>query len=173
MLSITPERKYNVLDGKQRYTAIMDFIHNKFAVMNVFFKDLEVEVRCDFVNQRIPVSISDGLTGDDEATIFERINRAQKLSEGERMDSYFKSPLALERDNFFREENIYYRKLTQFFGKYNISADKRKSHLANQTSTIVILADGTQPKATFDNIQYYLALTEIEWAERGWLSRKD
>lgn len=166
MLSITPEHKYNVLDGKQRYTAIIEFLQNKFRVNNCFFKDLDVEIRFDFVNQRIPVSVSDGLTDDDEATIFERINRAQKLSEGERMDSYFKSPVALERDSFFREDNPLYKKLVRYFGPYTVSSDKRKGHLANQTATIVIFADGTLPKTTFETIQYYLEMTENEWEDK-------
>lgn len=167
MLSQNVDRQFNILDGKQRLNAIKAFYNNKYAVevdgVSVHFKTMSLEMQCDFMNKSIPVSLSEGLSVDEEATIFERINRAEKLSDGERINSYYKSALATDRDKFFSVDNAFYRKLSSMFGEYTVNTDKRKAHLANQIMTLVVFADGTQAKGTFDILQPFLEKSESEW----------
>ncbi len=165
MFSITQDEQINVLDGKQRLSSVIEFVNNKFKVRDLFFDDFSQGEQTTFLIKQLPISQTRHLSLDDEATIFERINRAEKLSDGERIDSYFKSALALERDKFFNKDNINYNELTKYFGQYDVgdTPDKRKAKLTNKTTMIVVFADKTVDKSTFECLQPYLELTESQW----------
>lgn len=167
MFSLDKDNKYTVLDGKQRLTTIVEFVSNKFSIeigdKDVYFATLDDKVKIPFMNKHLPASLTEGLTLDNEATIFERINRAEKLSDGERTDSYYKSPLAIDRNNLFIKGNEFYDELCQYWGQYNVKQDKRKGHLANKTTTVLVLAKGTVTKGTFDTLQPFLELNEKQW----------
>jgi hypothetical protein len=162
------DNKRVVLDGKQRLTSILEFVNNKFALMidnkPLYFKNMDGKDQSDFLNKTLPVSVTENLTTDDEALIFERINRAEKLSDGERIESFFKSPLAMRRNQFFNKSEQYLE-LEKMFGPYKTVEDKRKAHLANKTTTMVVFADGTIKQGTFDMLHKYLEADETQWKE--------
>jgi hypothetical protein len=163
---------YNILDGKQRITTILSFLNNEFDIiynnLSCKFSDLDYKVQSNFENAHIQTSINISLSYNEEAIIFERINRATILSDGEKLGSYINSPLTLERNTFFNTENKYYRRLCSYFGQFPITNIARKNDIHEKTCTILLLSELLSEKKTpnFDYYQNYLEMSEIEWSEK-------
>lgn len=74
---------YEVLDGKQRMRAVMDFYEGKFAYKGFYYNDLSFRDRHHFLNYPIGVAEVNNISQNDVYNLFVRLNTG-----GKRVDEY-------------------------------------------------------------------------------------
>lgn len=96
MYAAKEDEKFSMLDGKQRSNCIYDFLNDKFALKNVppvtlddgeeidingkLFSELDEDLRDTISNYPLTVYYFDGITEDEIAELFFRINNGRALS---------------------------------------------------------------------------------------------
>ena len=112
---------FNVMDGKQRLSAIEAFKDDKICIkvegIEYTYSELTERQKAKFDATTISVSVSFGLTEEDESFIYERINRAVPLSGGEMIMSYLYSPFTKTRDELFSMKNPLFEELCTYIGR--------------------------------------------------------
>jgi hypothetical protein len=168
MLSQYELKRFRAIDGKQRVQALFDFMNNKFSVQlpngdHQRFADLGIEDRLKFENTKISVAVKTGLSIEAESKIFERINRAAPLSNGELIHSYIDCALVRERDAFVL--STIYARLSDVIGDFhNNQADKRMDKIANLTGLVAGAGAGVDYITTsFKNLYAMLEASDEQW----------
>jgi uncharacterized protein with ParB-like and HNH nuclease domain len=84
---------YEILDGKQRLSTIIDFIEDKFKINGYFFSELSKSDKRSFFNKRISIGFSDERNFDKDKVIeyFIRLNVSGTPIEKEFLDNLKKS----------------------------------------------------------------------------------
>ena len=84
--------KFVVIDGKQRLTAMSEFVNNEFCFYNedepkkkIYFKSLDREYQEEFKNTQVSVYIYNDLSESQQRELFERVNFGQNLTWGEKI----------------------------------------------------------------------------------------
>lgn len=164
------EELYNVMDGKQRIEDFILFKDNAFSVdidgVRKYFKDLDERRQARFDAQVFSISISKGLTEEEESFIYERINRAMPLSGGEMIQSYLFSPFAKTRDELFNPDNPIFQQLVNVLGDDTGGRTKRNEKICNWSGYVAGCGCGyTYITTSFLRLQPLLDYGEEEWSK--------
>jgi hypothetical protein len=164
------EELYNVMDGKQRIETITSFKENAFSVdidgVRKYYKDMDERRQARFDAQVFSISISKGLTEEEESFIYERINRAMPLSGGEMIQSYLFSPFAKTRDELFNSDNPIFQQLVQVLGDDTGGRIKRNEKICNWSGYVAGCGCGyTYITTSFLRLQPLLEYEEEEWSK--------
>ena len=85
----TNDEEYDIMDGKQRLSAIIQFINNEFPVIlgeeKILFYDFNKKLQTNFLNTQIQTVIYKDLPEEHQRDIFERINYGSPLKDGEKI----------------------------------------------------------------------------------------
>lgn len=89
VLNENDDEKYDLIDGKQRLTAIMSFMNNDFPVIlngeEYYFSDFNKKLQNIFEVMQIQTVIYKNLPEENQRDIFERINYGSPLKDGEKV----------------------------------------------------------------------------------------
>lgn len=106
---------YDMLDGKQRSTAIFEFINDKFPLTNVsdefadfedmYFSQLDEEMQDAILDFQLTIRYFDGITDDEVKELFFRLNNGKPLTNFEQIKAKCKS-LEIAKD-FIAENEIF------------------------------------------------------------------
>lgn len=106
---------YDMLDGKQRSTAIFEFIDDKFPLTNIsdefadfedmYFSQLDEEMQDAILDFQIIIRYFDGITDDEVKELFFRLNNGKPLTNFEQIKAKCKS-LEVAKD-FIAENEIF------------------------------------------------------------------
>lgn len=69
----TPDYKYEILDGQQRWSAIFSYVNNEFPVYGLKWEDLNIETKRVFESMSFPHRAVEGLTREQKIDIYERL----------------------------------------------------------------------------------------------------
>lgn len=100
--------KYDCIDGKQRLTAIFEYINNKFAVdiegISVYFKDLHQDNKSNFkyIDLGVIILINKWDTFEIE-DIFTKIQYSEKMTSGELLNSKTSLPIIKKVQSIYTE----------------------------------------------------------------------
>lgn len=106
---------YDMLDGKQRSTAIFEFINDEFPLTNVsdefadfedmYFSQLDEEMQDAILDFQLTIRYFDGITDDEVKELFFRLNNGKPLTNFEQIKAKCKS-LEIAKD-FIAENEIF------------------------------------------------------------------
>ena len=76
---IEEDFEYEVLDGKQRLTALMDFYEDRFRYKGKLFSELSYKDKSHFENYKVTIGETSNLSDVQKAKYFYRLNRAGRV----------------------------------------------------------------------------------------------
>ena len=98
---------YDMLDGKQRSTAIFQFINNEFALTgmseqfedfeDMYFDQLDEEMKDAILDFQIAIKYFDGISDDEVKELFFRLNNGKPLTNFEQIKAKCKSLSVVQR----------------------------------------------------------------------------
>lgn len=80
------DTKFEMLDGKQRFQALLDFYENRFSYKEIFFKELSPKDMNHFLNFPILLIITENLTLNQKYEYFLKLNTFGKPQDIKHMD---------------------------------------------------------------------------------------
>jgi hypothetical protein len=191
---------YNVVDGKQRLSAIIDFTRDKFHLAelwveggksNVYWSDLDSETKKEFVNYVFTVENINDASDEERREAFDRLNRnvarlaAQELRHAQFAGVFLERMEALAADPFWLNKrivtpaNVRRMRDVEFVAELFIltadgivdgDADIIDSYFADWDEDI---PDEDVVRDRFDRIQTYLGNMPIKWATTRWKNMND
>lgn len=146
---------YDMLDGKQRSTAIFEFINDKFPLTNIsdefaefedmYFSQLDGEMQDAILDFQLTIRYFDGITDDEVKELFYRLNNGKPLTNFEQVKAKCKS-LEIAKD-FIAENEIFKedklgktedKQLELFFKAWTIMFHEHPSFEKKQLNPIMI-----------------------------------
>lgn len=168
---ITPNgiATYNVVDGKQRLTAIFEFVNNEFSVSEQaqrsecrgkYFKDLDDEIKKDLWSFQFSVEYLPTVEESVINAIFDRINRnsaylsAQELRHAKFCGAFITSAEKLA--------DWFMNKLPQGFPNINKTSRKRMKEIEFVAELLLLLEDGAR-RYSKDELDKVFSEKDQEW----------
>lgn len=191
---------YNVVDGKQRLNAIIDFTRDDFHLadlwiedgkQNLTWSDLKESTQKSLVNYVLTVENINDASDEERREAFERLNRnvarlaAQELRHAQYPGTFLERMEALAADPFWLNQRI-----------VTPAAVRRMKDVEFVSELFILTAEGVQDgdsdvidsyyaswdeeipdedlhRAVFDEVQEYLGDLPLDWQETRWSNVND
>jgi hypothetical protein len=191
---------YNVVDGKQRLSALLDFAANNFDLGDLFmnegydapyWKDLSADLKAQMSSYVMPVENITNASATELQQAFDRLNRnvaglkAQELRHAQypgvfldRMEnlaeaSFWSDKRIITAANVRRMRDVEFVSelfLLTMHGVLDGSAHVLDEHYANYAEGI---PDEDEHRAAFDGVQMWLEEVPLDWRETRWRNMSD